>query len=517
MKKVALWCVGVALLGAVVLGQQGVLATPVSSTVDTDSYPQCENCGNTVTLTRNVKVTVSHNKQTVLKGGSFNGTVGVNVAAYTVSATCTPVNTPSCCGKVVVCENPSWDFTASSPSPTVDMSGDSNSNSWTANVYSPAATGEWTITFTATATYQPLKDSEGNNFVNQQHSSQSAEFSGTVSCTFKAIDGPYLLTVSAGGPASNPDPAVVYNNKSENDVKTDFKVSIVKETISGSEDASSDVVQSTYTVTVSGVDATLISCNPLYGAFWTSPTSYTRSYTNTFPTNVTPVIRSLVTGDKTVTLTVSVVMADGTTHSDSETIEFKVRSWALTLLVVPGNLTDQDHAIDVSTWNLPTAGWDAWKFGFGHGGWRINASNPSSLSNPNSPYINENLGTGPGSMFLVVALLDEIDRHILNNTPVAIPGMLKNPDPAPFSVSKNFLVSPSDIEAAITATGTIAGLGNWIVHSQNCVDAALFVAGAAGISIPNCRGDLTLRSDVGERTASATLPYKLAEHLSTLE
>jgi hypothetical protein len=317
----------------------------------------------------------------------------------------------------------------------------------------------------------------------------------------------YTLTVSAGTPASTPDPAAVYHgwnawysNKSSSDVTASFSASIKKKTARGAEDVSGDVKESYYTVSVSGTESFLYACQPWKGSFLTWPTEYsTDKQKDKFDKAVNPVVRSKAAGEKTVTLSVRVIMKDGTELSASETIKFTVQALGIVVYAYVGNLltppTEDDDFYYGVVNNITLTGIGFGSSVFGHASFKIHGEVPPADSYPwyDTNYVNTTCGysviAGHIPSFLT-ALWDYPQSH---NTPVGNGKLII--DDSTGGTSKDFGILDTDAENAVSQAKSLHKKPpRYQLHRYNCVDACLSVIRAAGLNLGNCRYDVILEN-----------------------
>jgi hypothetical protein len=329
----------------------------------------------------------------------------------------------------------------------------------------------------------------------------------------------YILTVSKGDPASAPNPAVVYNSDPKNDVTVSFKVSIEKTVGTGREDVSEYVRKAEYAVTISGSESVFVSCNPLYGNFTLSRTEYTKE-TEGFYKEVTPVIRSRKSGDKTVTLTVNVTMEDGVELTAAETIEFKVFAAGITVYAKVGNvLTPPNAENDFYYASVNQSGGSSSSGGAstGHASFKISAEDDLIPSIPAglSGYVNKSGGFFPDGGF--AGLKNQVlswPTSTIQDSP-STAGKLEIPDNTG-GTNKEFGITSAQMTTALGKIGDLyTSPPDYVLHSNNCVDVCLAVAKAAGLDLGKCQYDVVLKNirTGNERKAKMALPDELEKKL----
>ncbi|MDR3109288.1 MAG: hypothetical protein LBU65_06320, partial [Planctomycetaceae bacterium] len=136
-------------------------------------------------------------------------------------------------------------------------------------------------------------------------------------------------TISQGNPPVSDVPCFKEN------ITTQFAISLVEKVDNREEDASKKTTSQIYTVTVGGEQLTIKKFEK--GSFTIANDKLSATRNNgMFMTAVTPIVLAKVPGDKTVILSVSITMKDGTTLSTSETITFTVPDFYFAVFVLDG-------------------------------------------------------------------------------------------------------------------------------------------------------------------------------------
>jgi hypothetical protein len=317
----------------------------------------------------------------------------------------------------------------------------------------------------------------------------------------------YTLTVSKAAPAYTPNPAPVWNANNQNAIITKFELSVEKETATGKEDASGDVSYCDYLATASGNETFIVSWLPLWVTGMV--TSITKK-DMPFYSEIKPALRALTPGDKSVSLSVKVVMKDGTTLNASDAIEFKVHAYGITLYAIPG-ITGTSYVYDVTGITWEVLGLTI----IGHATWEIYAYDTSSLSSTKwNNYVNIPCGFSVNS---VIQFLVNLVAYPGSGLPVVAPGLLKKNDTSGGN-SKFFNATIIQVENGLDKTKDIdTSTPDYDLHSNNCTDVCLSVAGATGVTFPSsCRRPVTLWNGVtgNTRTSNITLSSELAKYLN---
>jgi hypothetical protein len=315
----------------------------------------------------------------------------------------------------------------------------------------------------------------------------------------------------------------VYNNNLKNDVTVSFKISIEKTLETRREDISEYCRKAQYSVKINGDESVFVSCKPLYDNFWQSYTEYTKE-TEGFYKEVTPVIRSRKSGDKSVTLTVKVTMKDNTELTVSETIEFKVFAAGITIYAKVGNvLTPPNTKDNYYSATVDQSGGGGGSFGSssgvstGHASFKISAENAlvSSVPADLSSYVNKSGGYFPKNG--KIALLNQI-RSWPNSSTQESPwtdGEIKIPDNTG-GTNREFGITNTQLTSALEKIDDLkTSPPIYVLHSKNCVDVCIEVAEAAGLNLGKCRYNVELKSNAGggEREEKMALPDELEKKL----
>ncbi|MDR2439968.1 MAG: hypothetical protein LBE12_11435 [Planctomycetaceae bacterium] len=343
-------------------------------------------------------------------------------------------------------------------------------------------------------------------------------FAGTEEKFIPGESSQYILTVSKGDPASDPNMPVVYNKKPKNDVTVSFKVSIEKTVGTRREDISGNVLNAKYSVTISGNESVFVSCNPLYGNFTSSLTEYSKP-TGEFYKKVTPVIRSRKYGDKTVTLNVNVKMKDNTELTASETIEFHVFAVGITIYAKVGNILTPPNSkdnfyyaqVNQSKGTSSSSGGGS----TGHAYFKISADKDIILTEL-SEYVNKQGGYFPklGKLSLVHQINIWISSES-SDSPTT-DGELKIPDNTAGGTNKEFGLTIPQMNAALRKIYDLhTSPSEYVLHSNNCVDVCIKVAEAAGLNLGKCQYNVKLVNANGneERMGIMALPDELEKKL----
>jgi hypothetical protein len=317
----------------------------------------------------------------------------------------------------------------------------------------------------------------------------------------------YTLTVSKADPAYTPNPALVWNFTDKNVITTKFQLTIEKETATGKEDASGEVSYCDYTITSSGNETFIVSCLPL----WVTGSATSLEKKNMpFYSEIEPILRAMVSGNKSVSLSVKVVMKDGTTLNAGDTIVFKVEDFVITIMVEPGDIAKNSYEIDVSANGII---WSPIKV-VGHATWRIDVTDTTLFSSNVNSFVNTTCGFTVDSVISFCATLWAVGA---TTGLISVPGHLNKNDPTSGPISKGFVLTHANTAAALNTTKSIFDTKKtYTVENYNCTDACLEAASAAGLTFPNnCRHNIRFYSSatLDFRIVEVTLPSELAPHL----
>ena len=137
--------------------------------------------------------------------------------------------------------------------------------------------------------------------------------------------GDYTLTVTARTPLVTPDPPRI-----DKDISVSFSLDIVEKTNDREENARGKVKQAKYNLTVGGEQITIKTASGFSVA--QNKLSATKTL-QALRVTQSAVVLAQKPGDKTVTLSVSVTLEDGTNLSASETVAFKVPDFYFAVFV----------------------------------------------------------------------------------------------------------------------------------------------------------------------------------------
>lgn len=394
----------VALFAALLFCTTPAFAAPITVTA------YCENCDKNVTVWGSVTVEVTPPAQTVKR--RTGGALPENTAEYTVLAKHEKkVLDPSGCTCAITFEAQEF---LSFTQPPVANPADANL-SITPSALDPLPQGweigqkvavcstelvESRISFTVRAKYK-LKNGENSYLADEETKADKVvTFSSTVSCTFKAVEEDYALTIWAGDPPFSPDPPKGCSNTSsrcttgncKSHVGLAFNISFVKFEDDVIKDVdSTEIKKVEYRLAVEGDKTQIIAFRGLSGNRLDSPAVNTPSPPVTLLTSVPAVLCARAPGDKTATLTVTVTLVDDTVWEDSETISLTVPDFYFAVFIRAAT-NDKDGA------SYEMQGRGCTRFiDVGHAAWKVGVS-PQEFPKINgnlTNFANQPWGSGP--------------------------------------------------------------------------------------------------------------------------
>lgn len=153
---------------------------------------------------------------------------------------------------------------------------------------------------------------------------------------------------------------------------------------------------------------------------------------------------------------------------------------------------------------------------FGHASFKIHGSTPgiSTFAWYNSTYINNPCGFTITSGKTDVFIAEMRAYPVLGVSP-KVDGYLKTGDTTN-GTNKDFTTTIAQTESAVNKAKSIhQNPPQYVLHSNNCVDATLAVATMAGLNLGTCRYNVRLVNTYtgGDRTDSMTLPNELVKKL----
>jgi hypothetical protein len=326
--------------------------------------------------------------------------------------------------------------------------------------------------------------------------------------------GDYTLTVSKGSPAYSPEAPTImrtdYKNYSTTDrrINVNFSLKIEKRTARGLEDISADIKTCTYEMDLS-------SGVTFYGS---TPSSLGKngaagSYTKTnqkFHSSVIHILEAWTVGNKALIMRVTVTMKDGTVLTAFASNSFKVCDYVITIYSYVGDINNRlvsnGYIYDLSM--MPS---DAtFNKSIGHATWQTEerGSMELALTAKWNKYVDIPCGFSVTSMGSYT-ILNKLLTYPASGLPVNASGYLKISDQTG-GANKQFKMTKIQAKNALDKTLNIDNTKpDYNLHSNNCVDNAISVAGAGGVILSDCKLSVTITYGINANADKIALPSEL--------